>query len=140
MKKKIYYAASIRGGRQDAFLYRRMIEKLKQHHQVLTEEAGNIFLCTDEQKHEYEAEIYQRGMDRLQESDLIIAECTNASIGVGYELCLGEQLKKEIHVFYDQSRSNLSVMILGNKHCKIHPYNGEKDLMSKLDDLLVAIG
>ena len=139
MPKKIYYAASIRGGRKDAFIYKRMIEKMKQHHNVLTEEVGDIFLPTKEQHLEQEEQIYQMDMERLKESDIIVAECTNASLGVGYELCLGEQLQKETHVFYDQTRSSLSVMIRGNKHCLIHPYKNEQDLMSQLDELLNSI-
>ena len=37
---KIYFAGSIRGGRKDAELYRKVIAALKEKHQVLTEHVG----------------------------------------------------------------------------------------------------
>lgn len=37
----IYFCGSIRGGRQDAELYRRLIEKLKAYGDVLTEHVGS---------------------------------------------------------------------------------------------------
>lgn len=37
---KIYFAGSIRGGRDDASIYARLIEELKTHGEVLTEHVG----------------------------------------------------------------------------------------------------
>lgn len=45
---KIYFAGSIRGGRKDAELYRRVISALKEKHQVLTEHVGDLSLSTVE--------------------------------------------------------------------------------------------
>ena len=47
---KIYFAGSIRGGRQDAELYRKVIAVLKENHQVLTEHVGDLSLSTVEDK------------------------------------------------------------------------------------------
>ena len=41
MKKKIYFAGSIRGGRVDADLYRRIIQFMQQTDTVLTEHVGS---------------------------------------------------------------------------------------------------
>jgi len=38
---KIYFAASIRGGRGDVELYGQLIEHLRKHGEVLTEHVGN---------------------------------------------------------------------------------------------------
>ena len=40
MNKKIYFAGSIRGGRDDAALYKRMIDYMKRTSVVLTEHIG----------------------------------------------------------------------------------------------------
>lgn len=40
MNKKIYFAGSIRGGRDDAALYKRMIDYMKRTNVVLTEHIG----------------------------------------------------------------------------------------------------
>ena len=47
---KVYFAGSIRGGRQDAELYRKVIAALKEKHQVLTEHVGDLSLSTVEDK------------------------------------------------------------------------------------------
>ena len=39
---KIYFCGSIRGGRQDADLYARLIEHLKTYGPVLTEHVGSV--------------------------------------------------------------------------------------------------
>ena len=79
---KIYFAGSIRGGRQDAELYRKVITALKEKHQVLTEHVGNLSLSTTEDKGD--KAIYEQDMAWLRESDLVVAECTQVSLGVGY--------------------------------------------------------
>ncbi len=40
MNKKIYFAGSIRGGRGDAALYKRMLDYMKRTDVVLTEHIG----------------------------------------------------------------------------------------------------
>jgi hypothetical protein len=42
MSRKIYFAGSIRAGRQDVDLYHRLIEELKTYGQVLTEHVGSV--------------------------------------------------------------------------------------------------
>ena len=44
MNKKIYFAGSIRGGRVDAALYRRMIAWMREGDTVLTEHVGDLSL------------------------------------------------------------------------------------------------
>ena len=41
-KRLIYFCGSIRGGKQDTLLYRRIIEQLKQYGEVLTEHVGDL--------------------------------------------------------------------------------------------------
>ncbi|MBR5700659.1 MAG: nucleoside 2-deoxyribosyltransferase, partial [Bacteroidales bacterium] len=83
--RKIYFAGSIRGGRADAELYRRMIEYIQKTDIVLTEHVGNLALSKIEGEEDREAAIYEQDTAWLRESDLVIAECTTPSLGVGYE-------------------------------------------------------
>ena len=46
--RKIYFCGSIRGGREDAALYMRIIEQLRQYGTVLTEHVGKQDLEEDE--------------------------------------------------------------------------------------------
>ncbi|MFR5269642.1 MAG: nucleoside 2-deoxyribosyltransferase [Hoylesella buccalis] len=84
--KKIYFAGSIRGGREDANLYKQIIEYIQRSHKVLTEHIGNRSLSTTSKGREADEKIYLQDTEWLRGCDLVIAECTSPSLGVGYEL------------------------------------------------------
>ena len=60
MKKKIYFAGSIRGGRDFADLYRKMIEHMQMTDIVLTEHIGQADLNLKEKGRTSDAEIYNQ--------------------------------------------------------------------------------
>ncbi|MCR4764655.1 MAG: nucleoside 2-deoxyribosyltransferase [Bacteroidaceae bacterium] len=134
--KKIYFAGSIRGGRVDADLYRRIIEYMQRSNVVLTEHVGSGKLLLTEQGARRDAMIYDQDMGWLRESDVVIAECSCASLGVGYELASAEHLGKPCHIFYDRSKTQLSAMLTGNPYFIIHPYQAEEEIYAALDLIL----
>lgn len=129
--KKIYFAGSIRGGRALAERYQKMIALLNQHGKVLTEHVGNpdVFVL---EKHQTDEDIYLQDTKWIQECDIVVAECTLPSLGVGYELHYAEALGKPCHLFYDTTQAHLSAMLIGNKYFHLHPYSTEEELMSAL--------
>ena len=133
--KKIYFAGSIRGGRVDADLYRRMIEYMQKTDTVLTEHVGSPHLNLMEQG-KRDVEIYDQDTAWLRESDMVIAECTCPSLGVGYELAYTERFGKPCHIFYDRSKTQLSAMLTGDPYFHIHPYTSEEEIFSALDEIL----
>lgn len=132
----IYFAGSIRGGRQDADLYRRMIAFMQQKHTVLTEHIGNLELSVLEQGKQGDAAIYEQDTAWLRRCDVLIGECTHPSLGVGYELAYAERYGKPCHLFYDSTRCQLSAMLTGNSYFHIHPYQTEAELFEMLTELL----
>ena len=136
MNKKIYFAGSIRGGRDDAALYRRLIAHMQETDTVLTEHIGRLELSPLEGGRAADGEIYAQDTAWLRESDLLIGECTTPSLGVGYELAYAERLGKPCHIFYDRRRAQLSAMLTGNPYFHIHPYESEAELFAALDALL----
>ena len=136
MNKKVYFAGSIRGGRVDAGLYRRMIRHMQEKHQVLTEHVGDLHLSALEQGKAGDAAIYDQDTAWLRESDVLIAECTCPSLGVGYELAYAEQLGKPCHIFYNPSKTQLSAMLTGDPYFHIIPYSEESELIEALDKIL----
>lgn len=60
MNKKVYFAGSIRGGRVDAELYRRMIRHMQKTDVVLTEHVGSPELNLLERGRDRDADIYQQ--------------------------------------------------------------------------------
>lgn len=134
--KKVYFAGSIRGGRTDAELYKRIIKYIQQEHIVLTEHVGDLSLSKTEGLKDRDVAIYEQDTAWLRESDLVIAECTTPSLGVGYELAYAEAYGIPVHIFYNKSRANLSAMLTGDKYFRIHPYLNEEDIYPLLDSIL----
>lgn len=136
MSLKIYFAGSIRGGRVDAGLYRRMIQCMQQEHKVLTEHVGDLNLSALEQGKKGDCAIYNQDTAWLRESDLLIAECTCPSLGVGYELAYAERLGKPCYIFYNRSKTQLSAMLTGDPYFHIIPYETEDTLFAELEAVI----
>lgn len=134
--KKIYFAGSIRGGRADADIYKRIIRHIQRRHIVLTEHVGDLSLSKLEEHENRDSAIYDQDTAWLRESDLVIAECTTPSLGVGYELAYAEAHGKPVHIFYDATRTQLSAMLTGNRYFHIHPYRTEEEIFQATDEIL----
>lgn len=100
---KIYFAGSITGGRDDAALYEQIIQELGQYGQVLTEHLGLKTLTSYGEAKSAE-EIYTRDVLWVREADVLVAEVTQPSLGVGYELGLAESLGKKSFMFISGPR------------------------------------
>lgn len=135
--KKVYFAGSIRGGRADAELYGRVIRHIQRENIVLTEHIGDLSLSKLEGVENSDAAIYEQDTAWLREADLVIAECTTPSLGVGYELAYAESHNIPVHIFYDRSRTRLSAMLAGDKYFHIHPYASEEELLQMVDKVLL---
>ena len=99
---KIYFAASIRGGRKDSGVYSDIINHLKEFGEVLTEHVGYESLTSKGEDAMNDIQIHDRDMEWLIKSDIIIAEVTNPSLGVGYELGRAIAYNKKILCLYRQ--------------------------------------
>jgi len=134
--RKVYFAGSIRGGRQDAALYGEMIDYLKARGcRVLTEHVGLESLQAEGERTMTEEEIFRRDMAWLTESELVVAECTTPSHGVGYELARARDMGKPVHIFYDISRGSLSAMLAGDSQFALHPYARQEEIFEILGRL-----
>ena len=136
MNKKVYFAGSIRGGRSDAALYRRMIDYIGRTDTVLTEHVGDLNKSAFERGPGHDEAIYAADTAMLREADLVIAECTTPSLGVGYELAYAERFLKPCFIFYDRSRTSLSAMLGGDPYFKVFPYSDPEEIFPILDRIL----
>ena len=135
MNLKVYFAGSIRGGRTDAQLYHDIIAYINETDHVLTEHVGDIDYQAKEQGKKDQL-IYDQDTAWLRECDLIIAECTCPSLGVGYELAYAEKYNKPCYVFYRRSQVQLSAMITGDPYFTIIPYETKEELFAKIHEIL----
>jgi nucleoside 2-deoxyribosyltransferase len=111
----IYFAGSIRGGREDVLHYEGIIQYLRSFGTVLTEHVGDTALTETGDDGPDDRFIHERDMAWLRDCDLVIAEVTVPSLGVGYELGWACALQKPVLALYrpDQGK-RLSAMIAGN--------------------------
>ena len=86
-----------------------------------------------------DGEIYAQDTAWLRESELLIAECTNPSLGVGYELAYAERFGKPCYLFYNRERTQLSAMLTGDPYFHIFPYETEEELFAALDGVLSSL-
>ena len=134
---KIYFAGSIRGGREDANIYNQIILLLKNYGEVLTEHIGNVSLESSGEQKITDVFIHDRDLSWIVESDLMIAEVSNPSLGVGYEIAKAVELNKNIYCLYRiSSKNKLSAMISGSNDIKIIKYDSLDTLKTLLSNFL----
>lgn len=134
---KIYFAGSIRGGREDRDLYAEIIGMLKKYGEVLTEHIADKNITHMGQIEMTAEEIYNKDMAWLKEADIVIAEVTQVSLGVGYEIGHAENLDKKIICLYRPNPArSLSAMISGNPNCQVINYQNIEELKEILPTLL----
>lgn len=82
-------------------------------------------------------QIYARDISMIKDADVVIAEVTNPSLGVGYELAFAEQLHKPILCLFNaESQRKLSAMIEGNAYNKIAPYRDLETIHTAVNTFL----
>jgi len=94
----------------------------------LTEHIGMADISLKAQGKTNDYKIYKQDTDWLKNSDLVIAECTCPSLGVGYELAFAEVLHIPVYIFYDKQKSNLSAMLNGNSYFNIILYEMAEEI------------
>jgi len=126
---KIYFSGSIRGGRDDVDIYCQIIDYLQSFGKVLTEHVGDISLQSFGETQTDDKEIHDRDMELLLQSDLVIAEVTNPSLGVGYEIARAlEHDKRVICLYRKQKNKRISAMILGSEEILSFEYQDIESL------------
>ena len=137
---KIYFAGAIRGGRDDAKIYENIIEYLNKIGQVLTEHVGNLDFDRKGEKNSKDTTIYKRDIEWLKSADVIVAEVTTPSLGVGYELGIAEKLGKPILCLYNFNEDKrLSAMIKGNKQFICLEYKNLSEVQSAIDGFFLNL-
>ncbi|MBL7128587.1 MAG: nucleoside 2-deoxyribosyltransferase [Ignavibacteria bacterium] len=120
---KIYFAGSIRGGRDDADLYSEIIKHLKQYGEVLTEHIGDKALEVLGENTMNDTYIHNRDLKWILQSDIVVAEVTTPSLGVGYEIGRAiENNKRVLCLYRSKSGKKLSAMIAGSPDIAIEEY------------------
>ena len=114
-RQLIYFCGSMRAGRQDVQLYGTLVTALGRWGEVLTPFVADPAITELDSEYEGgDVAIHERTMDLLQKADVVVAEVTVASHGVGYEIGRAVGLNKKVLCLNrPQEGKLLSAMIRG---------------------------
>lgn len=133
---KIYFATSIRGSSGSAVDNNSIILLLKKYGDVLTEHFADI--KAEGETGLSDKEIHDRDLRWIDECNVIVAEVTNPSLGVGYEIRYGMENGKRILCIKQRNGKRLSAMISGCDYLELEEYEELKELSSILGDFFDA--
>jgi 2'-deoxynucleoside 5'-phosphate N-hydrolase len=124
----IYFAGSIRGGRADCALYEEIIAQLGVYGRVLTEHVGAVQLDVAGEQTNDRA-IYERDMTWLRRAQVVVAEVTTPSLGVGYEIGKATEWGKPVLCLFRPGAGRaLSAMIGGSSGVVVRAYDSAAEL------------
>ena len=135
--RTVYFCGAIRGGRTLQPLYAQIVTFLQERGwEVLTKHVAAPDVLAQEHQYKFSAtDIYARDMRWLEACDLVVAEVSVPSLGVGFELATAQQWGKPI-VCFCQADVALSALVDGNPHLRVLRYKGPGELVSLLEDAL----
>ena len=133
---KIYFSGSIYGGRQKLETYKKLVKELQKYGEVLNPQVADDNVLINE-KQNSDNQIFEDYEKELQECDLVFAEVTIPSLGVGYEIGYADSHNKPIIAIYDKTVvSKVTTMLRGNKRIKIIPYTNVEEIINNLEEIL----
>lgn len=134
---KIYFAGSIRGGREDVEIYNKIIERLKKYGEVLTEHVGDYSLSIKGQNQLDDNYIHDRDINWLKSCEVVVAEVTVPSLGVGYEIATAVDANiPVIALFRNNERIQLSAMIAGSSGITNIEYDDLENAISQTEKII----
>ena len=135
--KKIYFAGSIRGGRNDQEVYEKIINYLQNFGEVLTEHVGHAGITPSGESSLTDQEIYNRDIDWLSSSDVVVADVSTPSLGVGFEISRAVALNIKVLCLYRvQADKKLSAMISGCPDIQVKEYRTLEDVVRIIDEFV----
>ncbi|MGB9695875.1 MAG: nucleoside 2-deoxyribosyltransferase [Ignavibacteria bacterium] len=122
---KIYFAAAIRGAKEPvaAEIYKSLIVYLQNYGSVLTEHIANAEIFTNGEPAFSDSYIYKRDVNWLLSADLVIAEVTYPSLGVGFEIATAVEHNKLIFCLKKKGSKKISAMISGCDKLELKEYS-----------------
>jgi nucleoside 2-deoxyribosyltransferase len=137
---KIYFCGSISGGRDLAATYEKMIGMLGSYGRVLTEHLGSDEAIESNDRVMTDKEIHDRDMHWIVESDLLVAEVTVPSLGVGYEIGRALEMGKPIlTLFRPGGEYRLSSMVAGSDKVEVKHYNNLEEVKDLFEAFFNAL-
>ncbi|MFL6245645.1 MAG: nucleoside 2-deoxyribosyltransferase [Thermoanaerobaculia bacterium] len=141
MTTTIYFSGSISGGRADVALYQRLVE-------VLEDEGYRVLAGAVAAEHVgaggetlHPPDICARDLDWLDQSDIVVAEVSVPSLGVGYEIAYATRTRKipVIALYRKAFTQRCSAMIAGDPGVRMIEYEDASAMLPELLESLRAL-
>ena len=137
----VYFSCSLTGGRQDQRIYRQIVDHLVAlGHIVPTAHLASPEIMKLE-RIEDPHQIFARDIAWIRECDVLIAEVSTPSHGVGYEVAFALSLGKPVLCCHRDGAA-VSKMITGNDSpgMVVRAYGDESEALVLLNEFLEATG
>ncbi len=137
----IYFAGSIRAGRDDVPIYSKLITKLKKYGQVITEHVGDYSLSIGGQSFLTDKFIHDRDLHWLRHSHVVVAEVTTPSLGVGYEIATAISWRIPVITLFKRGNNKVvSAMISGSEGCRHFEYEDLEEAYLIIEREMAKLG
>jgi len=142
-KIQIYFCGSIRGGTQDIPIYVKIVEVLERKGTVLTEHIKDAKRTEEMDKNLSDRQIYEMDMRFLDKAAVLVAEVTQPSLGVGFEIARALDKGKPVLCLYrdkgEPDQRKCSALIAGCPDLEYHVYRTVEEAKSFIDAFFVKI-
>lgn len=134
MPLTIYFAGAISGGRGDVAHYREIVSALESAgYRVLAGAVAAEHVGADGERLESTA-IFERDMQWLEEADVLVAEVSTPSTGVGYEIA-SARYRRDIPViclYRPAYTKRCTAMVAGDAGITLIEYGDKAEMLSRL--------
>ena len=113
---------------------------MQKYGEVLTEHIGDKNLTELGEENLEDKLIRKRDMDWIREAEIMVADVSKPSLGVGYEIRDAETLGKKVLCLYRlQEGKRLSAMINGSDESAIRTYSTLDDACKHIDNFFSSL-
>ncbi len=124
----IYFCGSMTHSQEKMEFYKELIDYLEQYGSVLNKFVGEKIVYKDN------LDISKRDTSNLKNADILIADVSVLSLGVGFELGYADLLPIKTLIIYDDAYPTPSGLILGNPNFAIESYKTIDDAKKIVDE------
>lgn len=133
----IYFACSITGGREFETIYQQIVAALESDGHVIPTSHLAQSEVMQQERMISPLEVYERDTAWITDCDVLVAEVSIPSHGVGYEIAFALQAKKPVLCVHQKDR-RVSKMITGNSDAllRVRSYSAVNDGIREIRNFL----
>jgi len=138
---EIYFAAPVTNRISNINLYSRIIKCLSRYGTVLNEKIGDKNFWKKRKRGNFsKRKTHDFDLKLLLKSEVVVAEISTSSLGVGYEIGRAIERKKPVLVLYNATvEKKLSPMITGSSDVVSHSYKTFADIEMIIDEFFNSL-